>query len=323
MEFGLWFEPEMISPASALMTEHPDWLLQPLEDEPRTWRHQYVLDVARPEVFAHLLSSISGLVSKLRIDFIKWDMNRDVADAVHDGRAGVVRQTKAVYDLMDAVRSRHPGLEIESCASGGARVDLGVIEHTDRVWPSDTNDPIERLEIQSGTELLLPPELIGTHVGAERAHTTHRSTNLDFRIAAAFTGSFGIEWDISECTPDELTRLQSAIRGYKRLRPLLHSGTVHHHRGDDEGLRVTSIVATSDRSLPRLLRVPGLQHARRYRLTPVAELQIPEALDVSPPPWLSRGELALTGAALARRGIRLPLLGPGQALMLELKRLDG
>jgi alpha-galactosidase len=334
MQFGLWFEPEMVNVDSDLARAHPDWLLQDPDAGVRTWRDQYVLDVANPAVFDYLVESISRVVSEYELDYIKWDQNRDLIEAVHDGRAGVHRHTLAVYALLDAVRLRHPLLEIESCASGGARVDLGVLERTDRVWASDTNDPIERLDIQRWTELLLPLELIGSHVGPPVTHTTRRETSLGLRIAVALFGSFGIEWDITECSAEELDQLRDGITAYRRLRGLLHTGVLAHPASGDDGLQITSVTApdagrsvirvarvtSSDRALPRLLRLVDLDPEAQYLVRPVPELRMPRAIEPTPPPWLDRGHVVLTGAALAQRGIRLPLLGPGQALVLEVER---
>ncbi|MCP2636035.1 alpha-galactosidase [Microbacterium sp. HD4P20] len=335
MQFGLWFEPEMVNVDSDLARRHPDWLLQDPEAGVRAWRHQYVLDVANPAVFDYLLESLSRLVAEYELDYIKWDQNRDLIEAVHGGRASVHRQTVAVYALLNEMRRRHPNLEIESCASGGARVDLGVLEHTDRVWASDTNDPIERLDIQRWTELLIPLELIGAHVGPPVTHTTGRETSLSLRIAVALFGSFGIEWDISECTTDELNQLRDGIAAYKRLRGLLHSGILAHPDGGDDGLRITTVtsqdagralvriarIASSDRALPRLLQVPHLDPGAQYLVRTVPELPPPRRIEPTIPPWMEQGQLILTGAALVHHGIRLPLLGPGQALVLELQKV--
>lgn len=337
MEFGLWFEPEMVSLDSELARRHPDWLLRPSDGDVRSWRNQYVLDVSNPRVSAYLLESISSLVSEYRLGYIKWDQNRDLIEAVSAGRAHVHRHTEAVYALLDALRARHPGLEIESCASGGARVDLGILERTDRVWASDTNDPIERLEIQRWTGLILPPELVGAHVGPPVAHTTRRASDLGFRIATALFCSLGIEWDITESSPAERDELRDAVGGYKRLRSVLHSGTTSNLDLGDPGLRVTSVVsprrdtavvrvarvATGGRALPTLLRVPGLTLDVTYEVRLLPELRSPRILDVTPPAWLEHGSVRLTGAALAHLGVRLPQLGPGQALVLEVIELGG
>src|SRR4029453_15811762 len=144
----------------------------------------------------------------------------------HAGRPGVHAQTLATYRLLDELRSRHPGVEIESCASGGGRVDLGILARTDRVWASDTNDALERQNIQRWTQLLLPPELVGSHVGPPKAHTTGRTHELSFRAATALFGHFGIEWDIASASAEERTDVAGGIAPYKRWRALLHGGEV-------------------------------------------------------------------------------------------------
>nr|BFF25171.1 alpha-galactosidase [Glycomyces mayteni] len=294
MQFGLWLEPEMVNPDSNLAREHPEWLLQP--PSTRAWRGQYALDLTRPEAFGHLLDAISALVGEYGLDYIKWDQNRDLIEAVHDGRANVHRHTEALYRLLDRLRDRHPRLEIESCASGGARVDLGILARTDRVWASDTNDPVERLAIQRWTELLLPLELIGSHIGPPTAHTTRRASDLDFRIATAVFGSAGIEWDITTCTPEELDRLRDGVACYRRLRGLLHTGVLSHLDTGDEGTTATAVVsddraravvrvarhATGPRALATALRIPGLDPERRYQVAPVPELPVPRGLDEIP-----------------------------------------
>ena len=197
----------------------------------RASRHQQVLDLARPEAYAYILERLDALLREYRIDYLKWDHNRDLVDA---GRAPSARPActpdPAVYRLMDELRPRHPRLEIESCASGGARVDLGVLERTDRVWTSDCIDALERQRIQRWTGLLLPPELLGAHVGAPVAHTTGALHTLDFRAGTALFGHFGIEWDLTTADAAERARLAEWVALYRALRPLLHSGTVV--RGD-------------------------------------------------------------------------------------------
>src|SRR6185369_12070939 len=135
-------------------------------------------------------------------------------------------QTLAVYRLIDLLRARHPGLEVESCASGGGRVDLGILERTDRVWPSDCNDALERQSIQRWTQQLLPPELVASHVGAPRSHSTGRAQDLAFRAGTALFGHYGVEWDLTSATPGERAELARWIVLHKRLRPLLRHGRV-------------------------------------------------------------------------------------------------
>ncbi|WP_035698966.1 alpha-galactosidase, partial [Glycomyces tenuis] len=282
MQFGLWFEPEMVNLDSDLARAHPDWLLANPASVPSpeglSFRGQYVLDLARPEAFDHVRSRMSALIKRLGVDFVKWDHNRDLVEPVHDGSPGTHVQTLAAYRLMAALKADHPGLEIESCSSGGARTDLGVLEHADRVWASDSNDPVERQDIQRWTELVLPPELIGAHVGPSPAHSSGRATALSYRIATSLQGSAGFEWDVMSCTEAETEQVKSFAALYKELRGLLHGGTVVHPDAMDPALRVRGVVAPDaseavftvatvaslEDALAERLRMPGLDSDRRY-----------------------------------------------------------
>ncbi|RCK57225.1 alpha-galactosidase [Microbacterium sorbitolivorans] len=331
MGFGLWVEPEMISPDSDLARSHPDWVLGPADHDPRTWREQQVLDLARPEAYAYVLERFDALLTEYPIEFLKWDQNRDLLEAVHAGRAGVDAHTRATYALLDELRERHPGVEIESCASGGGRIDLGILEHTDRVWGSDTNDPVERSRIQRWTEALIPPELIGSHVGPETAHTTYRWTDLRLRMAMTLFASAGIETDITQFTPGERAQLAEWIAEYKRLRPLVHAGELVHERGTDEGCLLTGSVSADRRwalyrlvreemgewGLPPALTLPGLDPSLTYRVRVIEPLSAAKTRDVVPVPWIAAGEIELPGSVLGAIGVRTPLLAPASALVLE------
>jgi alpha-galactosidase len=333
MQFGLWFEPEMVNPDSDLARAHPDWFLADPGRLPDEQRHQQVLDVARPDAYAYLLSRIDALVREYRIDYIKWDHNRDLAEPLHDGVPGAHAQTAAVYRLLDELRALHPGLEIESCSSGGARVDLGILEHTDRVWASDDIDPVERQSIQRWTSLLIPYELIGTHVGSSPAHVTDRATDLSFRFATALFGHGGVEADITGWGEEGLDRLGRWIETYKRLRPLLHSGEVVRVDHPDPAAWVHGVVAadrahavfayvqleTSTYATASALRFAGLNPDAEYELTVLPEVSAER--DVWPL-WAQEGEnLALRGRVLSEVGVAAPQLvnRPGQAVVVELR----
>lgn len=335
MEVGLWVEPEMVNPDSDLFREHPDWLLAPAGHTPLPSRNQQVLDLGRPEVAEHLFRRLDALVTEYRPDHLKWDHNRDLLEAVHapTGGAGTHRQTEALYALLERLREHHPGLEIESCSSGGGRVDLGILEHTDRVWASDTNDPIERLAVQRWTGLLLPPELVGGHVGGPTAHTTGRVTDLTTRCLTALVGHAGIEWDITCCTDEELGTLTRWIELYKELRPLLHTGDQVRADPVDPAEQIDGVVSpdggeavfryarttSSARATPGRVRLPGVREDRRYRLTWRQEIGWPTTLQRATPPWFTEGGLTVSGAVLTRSGIQLPNLNPAQALLLHLR----
>ena len=315
MEFGLWVEPEMVNPDSDLARAHPDWVLPGAP-----WRHQQGLDVVK--AWDYLLERLDALVSEYAIDFLKWDHNRDLVGPVHE-------QTLATYRLMDELRARHPALEIESCSSGGARVDLGVLARTDRVWASDTNDALERQTIQLWTQLLLPPELVGSHVGPPRSHTTGRVHDLSFRVATALFGHFGIEWDVASATDAERAGLADAIALYKDVRGLLHSGavvrvdvadpavSVHGVVGDGEALFCIAQLALSEAQVPGRVRLPGLDPDRSYRVEPVPLAGGPAFAHFQPPGWLAG--VTMSGGALGAAGLELPVLAPEQALVLRLR----
>jgi alpha-galactosidase len=332
MQFGLWVEPEMVNADSDLVRAHPDWVLAAPGREPMLARDQYILDLARPEAFAYILDRLDALVGEYGIDYFKWDHNRDLLEPVHAGHAGVHEQTLATYRLLDELRDRHPDLEIESCSSGGARVDYGILAHTDRVWGSDTNDALERQAIQRWTGLLLPPELVGSHVGPEESHTTGRTADLHFRTITALFGHAGIEWDVTSCSAEELDRLTAWIRLYKRLRPLLHNGdTVRADHPDpsawlhgvvsaDRAEAVYAYVklATGIDVVPAGLRLPGLDPARTYRVTVPPEVPAPTGIVVlRQPPWYLSGSAVATGAVLSAVGLPAPLLNPSQAVLIE------
>lgn len=349
MEFGLWVEPEMVNPDSDLARAHPDWILA--SDEvtagdltaglagalPRPWRHQQVLDVANPDVAAYLLERLDAIVTDNAVDYLKWDHNRDLHEAARPAPGGGRRpavhdQTDAVYALLDALRERHPALEIESCSSGGARVDLGILERTDRVWGSDTNDPVERQAIQRWTGLLLPPELVGSHVGPPRAHTTGRESDLGFRTLTALFGHAGLEWDIGTCSEAERARLAAWAGLYREIRPVLHSGDVVRIDHPDPGAWLHGVVAadrreavfayvrldTSADAAAAPLRLAGLDPQLRYTVRQRDEAGLAHHVGGFPA-WRHAGSVTLTGAVLEAVGLGAPQLGPGQGVLLHLR----
>ncbi|MGW7341443.1 alpha-galactosidase [Streptomyces sp. NPDC054808] len=340
MEFGLWVEPEMINEDSDLARAHPDWIMAPGNRLPGAARNQQVLDLARPEAYAYILDRLDSLLTEYPIAYLKWDHNRDLVEAGHQptGRAGVHDQTLAVYRLLDELRSRHPGVEIESCSSGGGRVDLGILERTDRVWVSDCIDALERQQIQRWTNVLVPLELMGAHVGSPESHTTGRSHPLDFRVGTALFGHFGIEWDLTSAAPEDLERLKQWVALYKELRPLLHSGTaVHADHADpayqvygvvaeDRSEAVYALVATSTSELypTGAMRLPGLDPDTVYHVRPQAPGDIPDGnahhwgLHL---PWWTKEGVELPGAALAEAGLQAPALHPERLVLLRVTRV--
>ena len=329
--FGLWVEPEMVNEDSELARAHPDWLLRGRGELPDTWRHQQVLDLQHPDAYAYLRNALLALLDEYTIDFLKWDHNRDLIDVAHAGRPAIHGQTLAFYRLLDELREAHPGVEIESCASGGGRVDLGVLARTDRVWPSDTMDPLLRIPIQRWTTLLVPPELVGAHVGGPVAHTTGRTSRLGFRAAVALLGHFGIEWDLSRITVDERAAVAAWVALHKEVRSLVADGSWVRPDHPDPAIAITGAVA-ADRSdavfvvavsdsprtqAPAPVRLAGLDPARRYRVREVAPGPADRHLADLGTSWMVGEGVVTTGAALTEAGLRLPTTAPESAYVLR------
>lgn len=339
MQFGLWVEPEMVNADSDVARAHPDWIAGPAPRHdagsplPLPWRHQQVLDLVNPDAWQYIYDRLDALLSEYPISYLKWDQNRDLAEMGHDGVPSVHRQTLAVYRLLDALRAAHPGLEIESCSSGGARVDLGILERTDRIWASDCNDALERQAIQRWTGLVVPPELVGSHIGPTTAHTTGRTHDLSFRALTALFGHFGLEWDIRQVRGAERDELRGAVGLYKRHRALIHTGTMVRADVPDPSLMLHGVVAgdgtralfalaavaTSYSEQPGRVALPGLAPDALYRVElcyPGPDAAGATFVQASPPAWVEGGALA-SGRFLAEVGLPMPVLNPEHAILLE------
>lgn len=363
MQFGLWFEPEMVNPDSDVARAHPEWIMTARSEWPLEARRQQVLNLGIPEAYAHVKGQLSALLDEYDIGYVKWDHNRDLIEAGTSveagtasdaGRPGVHAQTLAFYRLVDELKAEHPGLEIESCSSGGARIDLGVLERADRVWVSDCIDPHERQHMLRWTAQLVPPEYLGSHIASGRSHTTGRVHDLGFRAGTAVFGHLGIEWDLAAASAPELAELADWIAFYKRHRGLLLAGDlvrmdvageerfVHGVVAPDRSRAIFALatMTTSTASVGPPLRLRGLDPARRYRLRPLLVGGLPSGL--APPRWwggdaaagtfrapdpadpttTATGELDLpgavfSGAALAAVGVAAPILHPDQVLLFS------
>jgi alpha-galactosidase len=258
-------------------------------------------------------------------------MNRDLVAATSSGRAAVHRQTLSVYNLLDRLREAHPDVEFESCASGGGRVDFGILDRTDRLWTSDSIDALDRQQIQLGFSLLFPPELMGTHIGSPVAHVTGRSHGLGFRAIAALFGSLGIEWNLLNASDQERADLAEVIAVHKRLRPLLHHGDVVRLDHPDPTVTVHGVVA-ADRSEavlactrlcsgPSLHTAPvrplGLDSARTYDIAHVQIAGTTWGRARRQPAWLNDG-LQMTGRQLAIVGFNVPVLLPETSMLVHI-----
>jgi alpha-galactosidase len=333
IEFGLWFEGEMVNPDSDLYRAHPDWIMKVGDRIPPEFRFQQVLDLTHPGAYAHVLEQTSAVLASCKISYIKWDHNRVLTDAGHFGKAAVREQTFAIYRLFDELKERFPGLEIESCSSGGARIDLGMVQHADRFWTSDCNDALERQYIQRYTQIAIPPEMLGSHIGPTHSHTTHRVHHIAFRAITALFGHAGIEWDITEATAEERAALKSWASYYKANRDLIHSGRMTRVEQPDDTSFVHGVVA-QDKSKaifafvtlramqgtkPAPFRIVGLEPTAKYSVKLVEPAGKAQTVQHKPPVWLDG--VVMTGAALAKLGLRPPVLAPESGILVELERI--
>lgn len=338
MEFGLWFEPEMINPDSALYRAHPDWILSGGDRVPVLERHQLVLDLTRPEVLEHLFTQVSAILTTYAVDYVKWDHNRDLLEAgsaAAGGRPATHAQAEAFYRLLDRLRAAHPSVAWESCASGGGRIDLGVLERVQRVWTSDQTDALARQQIQRWTVQLVAPEYAGAHISSPTSHITGRTLPLRFRAATALFGAFGIEWDLTQASETELEEIADWVARHQRLRPLLHSGRVVRPESADPAVLLHGVVAADgaqalvahvqlDESAHNRgvwVRVPGLIAGATYDLKwegPIAAKETSKS--VALPAAGPTGGVAMSGADLAVRGFWMPRILPETVTLVSLLR---
>lgn len=244
MQFGLWVEPEMVNPDSNLYRAHPDWVLH-FPGRPRTeWRYQLLLDLGRSEVVEHIYDVLHDLLTRYAIDFIKWDMNRYATEPGSVAGRSIWRvHTAGVYEIMDRLRRAFPRLQIESCASGGGRVDLGIMARVDQVWTSDNTDAFDRIRIQEGFSLAYPARAMEAWVTHERNHQTGLVSPLSLRFDVAMRGALGVGSDLNVLGEAELAEYASYIAFYKRIRHVVQGGRLYRlQRLEDYGASVIEYV---------------------------------------------------------------------------------
>ncbi|PRZ46341.1 alpha-galactosidase [Tritonibacter scottomollicae] len=324
MTFGLWVEPEMVNLDSDLARAHPDWILGPVDQI--EGRQQRVLDLSRGDVRDHLFDKLSTILSTNRIDYLKWDHNRllPVADAT---------QSEGIYTLLRDLRTAFPEVEIESCASGGGRIDAGILSLTQRVWLSDSNDALERLRIQHDAALFLPLPVTGSHVGPRRCHTSGRMIDIHMRAWVAAQRHMGFEMDpreLTEVEADVLTRVTAWWKDNRHWR--MGADILRLDSADDsviaeqqqaaDGSRFVVFAGkarTSHQIMPRPLRLTDLDPFALYRIDLVNRDELHH---------LSRGRtalkdgaLTLSGQILMQQGLTLPWQFPETIWVIEGEKL--
>lgn len=253
MSFGLWIEPEMVSRQSDLYRNHPDWVLGFPDEQAPTGRNQLVLDLGNPSVRDYLFEAVSAVLRTGGIDYLKWDCNRELYPAKLNGRPRADAQVKGVYELLNRLRDVFPDLAIESCASGGGRIDFGILPYITRFWASDATDALDRIRIQDTLARCLPLEWIGSHIGPSPNPITGRDYSMAFRGLVALFGHLGVEMDPTGLSEGDRRTLQSIINLYKEYRALLSNGIYRVLVPPTPDLHVSAVMGGSGSEL--LLRV--------------------------------------------------------------------
>ncbi|MEM6713131.1 MAG: alpha-galactosidase, partial [Pseudomonadota bacterium] len=324
MSFGIWFEPEMINPDSDLHRVHPEWALG--SEDQTLGRQQKALNMALQEVRDFIYERMAAILAKYPIDYIKWDHNRvlPMPDAA---------QTRGSYALIDRLRDAFPEVEIESCASGGGRIDFGILSRTHRVWLSDSNDALERLKMQHNAALFLPMAVTGSHVGPRRCHTSGRTLDISFRAWVAAQRHMGFEMDPRELTDEEADVLREVTAWWKRNRDWLtradilrldspDPAVVAEQQLSEDGSRFVAFVGksgTSAQIAPRPLRLTRLDHEARYEINLINRGKAAALSRGSPA--VKQGPMVVSGSYLLHQGLIMPWSFPETMWVIEGRRL--
>ncbi|MCD0443112.1 alpha-galactosidase [Glycomyces sp. A-F 0318] len=279
MRFGIWVEPEMVNPDSDLYRAHPDWVYHQPHRRRSEVRRQLVLNLARPDVAEWVHARLDELLSANAIDFVKWDMNRPFTEAGWPGEDDPDRlwfdHTRNLYAILDRLRADHPALRIESCSSGGGRVDFGILRRTDQVWTSDNTDAVDRIAIQEGFAQVYPARVMGAWVTDSPNPWTRRAVPLEFRFHVAMAGALAVGGDLRVWSEEDLARGAELVADYKRIRPAVQHGRRRPLRAGavagvqyDRGDRTVVLAWRRSRAFgyrDPLLKLHGLDPGARYR----------------------------------------------------------
>lgn len=325
MKFGIWMEPEMISPDSDLYRAHPDWAIQIPGRTPGLARNQLVLDLTRQEVREYVWGCIRKILDSAHIEYVKWDMNRQLSDlgslCLEADCQGELyhRYVLAVYELQERLHTHYPQLLIENCSGGGARFDPGMLYYSPQIWCSDDTDAIERLSIQEGTALVYPLSTMGAHVADCPNHTVGRVTPFQTRGHVALAGTFGYELDITKLCQEEKEQIPRQVAMYHRYNDLVRNGEYYRLASywENHQFDCWQVVSTdAEESLVTFVQVLGRAncHSRRVKL---------QGLDPKVRYTLEGTGECYAGDALMYAGLPIPnLWGDFQSAIICLKRMQ-
>lgn len=288
LQFGLWFEPEMISEDSDLYRAHPDWCIHVPNRRRTKSRHQLVLDLTNKDVRDYIVDAVCKILAGAPISYVKWDFNRNLTEMgsaflpQERQRETAHRYVLGLYDIMNRITSAFPEVLFESCSGGGGRFDPGILYYMPQTWTSDDTDAVERLFIQYGTSMVYPPITMAAHVSAVPNHQVHRSTSLDMRGHVAMAGNLGYELDLTCLTPEEKEGVKKQVAEYKEIRELIQFGDFYRLRSPFEGNDTAWLFVTEDKRevvvfyyrilsqanapLISILKLRGLDENKDYQL---------------------------------------------------------
>ena len=293
LQFGLWFEPEMVSPISELYKEHPDWCIHIPGRNRSEARRQLILDYSREDVCNYIIEKISEVLSSAPISYVKWDMNRNMTEI--GSAAWPAKKQKEVahrymlglYRILETITTSFPNILFESCSGGGGRFDGGMLYYMPQTWTSDDTDAIERLKIQEGTSLVYPTSSMGSHVSAVPNHQVHRITPLHTRGVVAMAGSFGYELDVTKMSDEEKKEVKSQVEFYKKIRHTVQFGDLYRLKNTFDGNDAAWMHLSKDKSkgvityvkpygevnvLPKRLKLRGLEKEAIYKVVETNEV---------------------------------------------------
>ena len=306
LQFGLWFEPEMVSVGTPIHEDHPDWKIGHPGKNISHGRNQYVLDFSRPEVVQNIFNQMDAILGSKSIDYVKWDMNRYISEAYSQSltatKQGEVmhRYILGVYALYEKILDKYPELLIESCAGGGGRFDPGLLYYAPQTWASDDTDAVERLKIQYGTSMVYPLSANGSHVSAVPNHQVARMTSLKMRGEVAAFGTFGYELDSTKLSEKEKVIVREQVAQVKRWQPLIHQGDFYRLESPFESNTTAWMVVASDKSEALV----GVYHVLA-KPNPAYERILLEGLDTDAFYKIDGAELARYGDDLMQIGLVL------------------
>ena len=287
LRFGLWLEPEMVSPDSDLYRKHPDWCLHVGNRKSSLSRDQLILDLSRQDVCEYIKDSVSNLLKSAPIDYIKWDMNRNITEIGSALLPSERQQETAhrymlgLYDILETLTGQFPDVLFEGCSGGGGRFDAGMMHYFNQYWTSDDTDAVERMYIQHGTSLVMPSVFMGAHISDVPNHQIGRVTSLDTRASVAFAGQFGYELDVTKLSDEEIMQIKNHIKKYKEIRDIVHQGDMYRllspfddnifawqyiARDKSKIVLCTGIINAKPQQKPVAIKLQGLVSGKSYHL---------------------------------------------------------